>query len=106
MADTTTTPPWLVALHAALPTPHKFTILEVHAGFGLIALTIAALVPPPTRSVRLLRAALAPLICLGYAYLAYVDILPTPRERWGTMILFGEFNGSKGRQQWVEATRG
>ncbi|WOO76886.1 uncharacterized protein LOC62_01G000499 [Vanrija pseudolonga] len=92
MADTTTTTlPWLVALHAALPTPHKYTILEVHAGFGLVALTIAALVPPPTRSVRLMRAALAPLICLGYAYLAWVSILPTPRERWGTAILFVNF---------------
>lgn len=80
----------LTHLRAALPEPREWCMLDVVSGFALIAITVLALVPPPTAAVRLFRAALAPLICFGWMYLSYVPLLRTPQERWGVCILFGE----------------
>lgn len=81
----------LTHFRAALPEPREPHVLDVLMGLGLIALTILALVPPPTTAVRVFRAALAPLICFGWMYLSYVPLLLTPKERWGAGILFGEY---------------
>lgn len=80
----------LTHLRAALPEPREPHVLDVIMGFSLIGLTIFALVPSPTTTVRVFRAALAPLICFGWMYLSYVPLLLTPKERWGAGILFGE----------------
>lgn len=80
----------LTRLGAALPEPHAMNVLDPHIGIFLIALHILALVPPPTRGWRLLRAALAPLIALTWLYLGYVPVLRTPHERWGSNLLFCE----------------
>lgn len=87
----------LTHFRAALPEPREPHVLDVLLGLGLIALTILALVPPPTTTVRVFRAALAPLICFGWMYLSYVPLLLTPKERWGAGILFGEYQPVAGR---------
>lgn len=74
----------LAGLRASLPEPRDTTPGDIALGHVLIFVSILALVPPPTRAVRVFRAALAPLLCAGWVFLSYVPVLRTPQERWGT----------------------
>lgn len=83
---------FFLAVRNALPTPRPFTLVDVHLALLVIVINIAALVPPPTRSVRLVRAAIAPFIVLAWLYFGYVPILRSPQERWGTSVLLSRYN--------------
>jgi hypothetical protein len=81
---------FFTATRAALPTPRPFTLVDVHLAFLVIALNVALLIPPPTRSVRLVRAAVAPFIVAAWLWFGYVPVLRSPQERWGTTLLLSE----------------
>lgn len=78
----------LTALHRRLPELHPTGALDVLFGLVLVYANILALVPPPTRSVRFFRAALSPLLVVGWMYLGWAPRLRTPQERWGSALLF------------------
>ncbi|KLT41265.1 hypothetical protein CC85DRAFT_236637, partial [Cutaneotrichosporon oleaginosum] len=78
----------LAALRNALPTPRKMTALDYTLGVSLIVVHILALLPPPTRAWRLVRAALAPFIAATWVWLGYVPLSPKSQDRWGVQLLF------------------
>jgi hypothetical protein len=80
----------LQALRAALPEPRPMKDLDAAVALVAIVAHILALLPPPTRGWRLVRAALAPAIAGAWVWLGYVPILATPQDRWGSNILFCE----------------
>lgn len=90
MHEYTGTAQLAAALRARLPEPHALCVADIALAHSVILGTILALVPPPTRAVRALRAVLAPIIFLGWLYLGYVPLLSSPQDRWGSSMLFCE----------------
>jgi hypothetical protein len=82
---------FFTAVHGALPTPRPYNLfLDPLVGVLAIALNVAALIPPPTRRVRLMRAALAPFVVACWMWVGYVPILRSAQERWGTSLLLSK----------------